>query len=110
MRVRVIPGFVVGDLSREKVELAAVGLLNGVTVDHVLRMPVNVHLSVDANEFVALSCEGDEIVGTVSAVDGELRLRLEAAVEDLQGLTNDLRATRIASPARRTSYATPRSA
>ncbi|MCZ6785427.1 MAG: response regulator [Proteobacteria bacterium] len=40
----------------------------------------------------------DDIVGTVSAVDGELRPRLEAAVEDLQGLTNDLRATRIASP------------
>ena len=54
---------VMGDLARQEVELAAVGFLDGMAVDHVLGMAVDVHAAVDADERIAFARECHEIVG-----------------------------------------------
>ena len=71
----ILGAVMVCDLAGQEVELAAVGLLDRVAVDHKLGVAVNVHVTVDADELVTLARQSHQIVGDGDDREGELGLQ-----------------------------------
>lgn len=53
---------VMGKLAGKEIELTTVGFTDGVTMDNVLSIAVDMHTVIDTNQLIGLACQGNEIV------------------------------------------------